>query len=140
MEAEHPELNPDNEEGYDEDAVAEIAELKEAFEAKGASSSEALTKSLRLYYKGAKPKDEPKEEAKDESKKSEAEEEAARRKAEAVKKGLDTKGKQPSDKKTGLDSDKAGKKSKEADITKLSDEEFAKLDKEEKKRMRGDIV
>lgn len=146
-EAAHPELNPDDE-GYDQDVVDELNEYKEAFEAKGHGSTESLRKALRAIYGKAPAKSEKKEDEKDEgdadakaAAEKKAADEAAKRKEEAVKKGLDTKGKQPADsKKAGLDSDKAGKKSTVTDVSKLTNAEFDKLNEDELKRARGDML
>jgi len=145
LEVQHPELNPENEDTYDDDAASEIMELKEAFEAKGHGSTEALRKAVRAVYgrAPAKPKaDESKDDkSEDPEAKRKAEEAAAKRKEEAVKKGLEAKGQQPADsKKAGLDSDKAGRKGSLKDPDKLSEAEWDKLTDEEKARMRGDIL
>jgi colicin import membrane protein len=141
IEAEHPELNPDSAE-FDDDLFAEALELKEAFEAKGHSSSEALKKAVGVVFRGAKAPakaaedDDAGEEEKEAREK--AEKLAAERKAAAVKKGLEAKGKQPADtKKAGRDSDAAGKTDK-IDPAKLSDAEFDKLTPEQLKKLRGD--
>lgn len=131
MEVEHPELNPDNSGEYDEDIVAELLEYKEAFEAKGLSSSNALKKALKAVYPAGKAKEEEKVEPKDDK--------GGERKAKAVEKALEAKRNQPPDaRKAGMDSDKAGKTNSAADIVKMKDEEFAKLTKEQLKRLRGD--
>ena len=144
VEAEYPSLNPDSAE-FDETLFAETLELKEAYEAKGHSSSEALKKAVNVMLKGARAPAKPKDDAAededagdDAEAKAKAEKLAAERKAAAVKKGLETKGKQPSDtKKAGRDSDAAGKSDK-LDPSKLSDEEFDKLTPEQLKKLRGD--
>lgn len=143
MEVEHPELNPELESTYDADKVAEIWDLKTGFEAKGEASTAALKKAIKYVYQGAAKKEEPKPKEKEDEKdqkdlKEKADAEAAKRKEEAVKKGLETKGKQPSNDKAGIDSDKAGKTAKSADINKMSDKDFDKLEDEELKRLRGD--
>lgn len=149
MEKEHPELNPDNDETYDEDRVAEVMELKEAYEASGHSSSQALRKAVGVLYKGQasqkkQAKDEEKDEEKEEGEGDEAKkaaEEAAKRKAEAVKKAMEAGKKQPPDsKKAGLDSDKGGKAGSPKDVTKMSQEDFEKLSPEDLKKLRGDAV
>lgn len=133
METEHPELNPDNEEAYDEDVVAEITDYKEAFEAKGLSSSEALKKALRAVFKPVAKVD------KDE--KEDVASVASKRKEAAVAAALAAKGKQPIDtKKSGLDSDKGGKSGTSADIAKMSQKEFDKLTPEELSKARGDTI
>lgn len=143
METEHPELNPDNVDTFDETVVAEIMDYKSAFEAKGEASTVALKKALKAVYGTAKPaekKEEPDEKDEGDLKKK-ADDKAAVRKGEAVKKALDTKGKQPADTgKTGLDSDKAGKSGKSVDIDKMTDKDYDKLDEAEKRRLRGDEV
>lgn len=153
MEVEHPELNPDLD-GFDETKVEEIMDYKSAFEAKGEASTVALKKALKAVYGNAAPKVKEKADDKPEAKKDDededqpqakdlkekADKEAADRKAAAVKKGIETKKAQPSNEKAGIDSDKAGKTAKGADINKMSDADFDKLDEAEKKRMRGDDV
>lgn len=144
MEMEHPELNPEEEDTYDQEKVDEVLELKEAFEAKGLGSSESLKKSLGVLYRGAPAPDKKPEQSEAEKKaaKEKADAEAAKRKEEAVKKGLDAKGKQPADNKAvGADADKAGKAGDPAaEAAKMSDREFDKLTPEELARARGDIV
>lgn len=140
MEAEHPELNPDNEDSFDEGVVAEVMDYKSAFEAKGESSTVALKKALKAVYGNAKPAEKKEESAKKEEPAAKAEAKAAERKEEAVKKGLDAKNKQPSNEKAGVDSDKAGKSGKSTDVTKMSEKDFDKLDEDELKHLRGDNV
>lgn len=147
MEVEHPELNPDAEDTFDADKVAEVWDLKTGFEAKGEASTAALKKALKYVYGQAKPAEVKKPEEKaDEGKqapddlKKKADDEAARRKAEAIKKGLDVKDKQPSNEKAGVDSNLKGKSGKDTDINKMSDKDFDKLDDAELKRLRGDNV
>lgn len=140
MEREHPELNPDDE-SFEQEALDAVAELKEAFEAKGESSSNALKKALNVVYKGAKaPAAEP--EKKEPAKKKEAEQKGGDRKAAAVDKGLAAKKQQPSGaaSKVGANSDQGGKKGDASHASKLSDKDFDKLTKEEKARARGDFV
>lgn len=135
LEAEHPELNPEDD-SYSEEIVTELWDIKEAFEAKGASSSEALKKAIKVYYKGSPA---PAKEDKEDKGDDKGDDEAAKRREAAIKKALETKKKQPSDtKKVGLDSDGAGKKDDKIDLTKLSDAEFDKLTPEQIKAARGD--
>lgn len=146
MEVEHPELNPDLDDSFDEEKVAEVMDLKTGFEAKGESSTVALKKALKYVYGTAAPKpaekkaeEKPDEKGQEELKKK-AEDAAADRKEAAVKKSLDTKGKQPSNEKAGIDSDKAGKSGKNVDVAKMTDKDFEKLEEAEIKRLRGDDV
>ncbi len=137
METEHPELNPDNEDKYDQDVVDEITELKEAFEAKGLSSSESLKKAIKLAYKNAVAKEPEKEP--EETIEQKAARLASERAEKARVKGLEAKKGQPADaSKAGLDSDKAGAKLTSADIAKMSDKEFDALPEADKKKFRGD--
>lgn len=139
MEIEHPELNPDAEE-YNQDLVDETQEFKEAFEAKGHGSTEALRKAMKAVFRVA-PVVEKDDDAADEKKPEVKKDVGADRKEEAIKKGIETKKKQPVDsKKAGLDSDKAGKKTTITDVKKLTEAEFDKLPEEELKRMRGDML
>lgn len=149
MEVEHPELNPDFEDTLDTEKIEEIMDLKTSFEAKGESSTVALKKAIKYVYGTAAPKAKEKADDKPEAKKDEksqeslkekADAEGAKRKEEAVKKSLEVKGKQPSNEKAGIDSDKAGKTAKQADVTKMTDKDFDKLDDDELKRLRGDNV
>lgn len=134
METEHPELNPDNEATYDEDLVAEITEYKEAFEAKGLSSSESLKKALKAVYKAVK-------EVEADGDGVDAAKKASERKEAAIAKALLDKKKQPADaKKAGLDSDKGGKSATAADVGKMKDKEFDKLSNEELAKLRGDVI
>lgn len=145
MEAEHPELNPDLD-TFDEDKVAAVMVYKSDAEAAGKSSTVALKQALQAVYGNAAPKpvakkaEEKADEKGQEDLKKKADDTAADRKEAAVKKGLDTKGKQPSNEKAGIDSDKAGKSGKSVDIVKMSDKDFEKLEEDEIKRLRGDNV
>lgn len=135
MEIEHPELDPEKEETYEEWQVSELLELKGAFESTGLGSSEALAKALKAVYRGGTK---PAETAEEKQVKTTAE----ARKAAAVAAGIAAKGKQaPDGKKTGADSDAAGKTpNSAADAVKMSDAAFAKLTPEELARARGDIL
>lgn len=153
MEVEHPELNPDLEDQYDQAVVDELTEFKSAFEAAGHSSSESLKKALKAVYRGGPaPK---KEAAKDDAGEEETAEEleakakkatdaaklASERKEAAIAKALADKKKQPSDtKKAGLDSDKAGQKGLDKPVSKMSEKEFDALPEDERKRLRGDTL
>lgn len=138
LEKEHPVMNPEHED-YDEDIVAEIVELKDAYEAKGESSSDALKKAAKYVLRTLPEKKEEVEEESEEDAeaKKKAEEE---RRAAAVKKAQEAKGRQPASvDKGGKSSDKSGGGMK-GNVDKLSDEEFDKLDPKEVARLRGDTV
>lgn len=135
-EKEHPELDPDGD-SYDEELVGELSEVTAAFVSRGLSSSESLKKALKVVYRGAKVPVVEKEDK--EVEETDVEKEAKQRKADAVERGLKAKGKQPADQsKTGLNSDKQGKKGDGIDVTKISDKDFDKLSPEDLKKLRGD--
>lgn len=140
MEIEHPELDPEAEKTYDQEKVDEVMELKEAFEAKGLGSTEALQKALKAVYRGGPtPEKDPAAEKARADAKAKAEAEAARLKAEAVAKGLKVKDEQPAATgKVGADSDKGGKTGRDGDVMKMSEKEFDKLTEDEKRKLRGD--
>lgn len=133
METEHTELNPDHDD-YDQSVVDELLEYKEAFEAKGLSSSDSLRKAIRAVYRDGKKETPAKDEAADK-----AAEAGDAKKEAAVAKALAARKDQPANTaKKGANSDAAGKSGTPKDITKISDKEFDKLDDDDLKRMRGD--
>lgn len=150
MEQEHPELNPDKADTYDQEKVDELTEYKLAFEAAGLSSSDSLKKALKAVYPPGAKKEAAKVEEEDdddetEEEKAEKADKAAKlaseRKEAAVKKALEEKKKQPADnKKAGLDSDKAGQKTKDKPVSKMTEKEWDELPDEDKKRLRGDVL
>jgi hypothetical protein len=145
MEIEHPELNPDLDETYDADVVAELNEYKTAFEALGYASTDALKKALKAVYKdGPKPEakeGKPEETAEEKVKAEAAAKAASERKEAAVKHAVDTGKKQPAAPgKTGIDSDKAGQQGKQKPVSKMTDKEWDALPEDERKRLRGDSL
>lgn len=136
LEVSHPQMNPDSDD-YDEESVAEVVELKEAYEAKGLSSTEALKKAVKYVYKAEAKKEAAKEE---ETEETDETEEVQERREKAVRRAEQIKAKQPAQ------ADKAGKASDKVgggiakNIQKLSDDEFDKLDPKEVARLRGDSV
>lgn len=136
LEKEHPVMNPDHED-YDADVIAEIVDMKEAYEAKGISSSEALKKAAKYVIKSADKKtDDEVNEAED----TDAKREEAKLREAATRKALDAKRRQPaSADKGGKASDKSGGSIREK-MDKLTDAEFDKLDPKEVARARGDDV
>lgn len=142
LEAEHPILNPEHED-FDEEFVAEMLELKAAYEARGLSSTEAVKKAIKLMKppKAAEAKkDEPKAgEETLEEKEARAAALAEERRAAAAKKAAEASGKQPPNlKDAGKNADKAGGAVDAKAIMKMSDAEFDKLTPEQLKKMRGD--
>ncbi len=146
LEATHPEVNPDSDQ-YDADVETELAELKAAYEATGMGSTDALKKAAKYIFKTA-PEEVKKEKAgekasepTDEEKKVAAEK-AAKLREEAVKRGLEAKGKQPaaSADKVGKSADSRGESPDKPNVAKMSDKDFEKLTDEQKARMRGDFI
>lgn len=142
LEAAYPQIVPGSE-SYDKAAVAEILELKEAFELKGHRPSAALQRAVK-YVLGAESK---KQETAVEVTPRVSEDDVAaklkeERKAEASKKAVDASKKQPpASDKLGVDSDKLGGTPMDAKaIMKMSQSDFAKLDDETLARLRGDTV
>lgn len=136
LETAHPEINADHDD-YNEQIAADVLDLKSAYEAKGLGSAEALRKAASFVFKEVakveKPKEPPKE---DEKAKAEA---AAKRKEEAIAKGLAArKGQPPKSGTAGIDSPGAGGAVTKATLAKLSDADFDKLTKEELAVLRGD--
>lgn len=124
-EHEHPEINPDAE-NYDEAKAAEVIELKDAFEARGARATAALEKALRYVFgeREAKPTKPVGEGRKPD-----------------LRKAADAANKLPPDiTATGLDGDRAGKTTVMPTVEKLSDADFAALPQETLRRLRGDFV
>lgn len=139
LEKDHPAMNPEDD-AYDEEVIAEIVDLKSAYEAKGDSSSEALKKAAKYVFKQQKAEaKEEKEEvaALDDDEESE---EAQALREKAIKRAQEAKRRQPaSTDKGGKASDKSGGGMK-GNVDKLSDDEFDKLDPKDIARLRGDHV
>lgn len=134
LEAKYPQLNEQSEE-FDERLVNFVLSEQQRLMRQGFSRDSALQKAtvdiMDVYGKKAEP-------AKEEKGLGKAA--AADRKAEQVKKNLDTQKSQPaSTKDVGLDSDKLGDKAL-PDITKMTQDEFNALPESTKARLRGDIL
>ena len=141
LEAQFPHMNPDHE-SYDAETVGELIELKEAYEAKGMGSTDAIKKAAKYVFKTA-PAEVKKEAVKDDkgdaAAKQVAADAAAKQKEDAIKRGLEAKAKQPPSGVTGKASDKAGTGAV-AEVGRMSDADFGKLSEEEISRMRGDSL
>lgn len=136
IEAEYPQLNLDHAD-FDKAKTIEVLEMKEAWVKQGYTPSQALQKAVKYVMPPETKKQEevlkvePKVDAKDVEK---------QRKADAVKKALETEGKTPPNAtKVGLDSDKKGGGAvTAADALKMSHKDFSELDETTLARMRGD--
>ena len=138
IEGAYPELNEDHED-YDEEVVADVLDLKAAYQSRrGMPPAAALQAAVQklLGKKTAGQKDAvnvtPRVPRDDST--------AADRKKKAVEKALDANRRTPpSAAQMGQDSDKLGGGAVTAkDAMKMSDEDFAKLDEKTLARMRGD--
>lgn len=139
LEVAHPVMNPEHED-YDEEVVAEIVDMKEAYEAKGLSSSDALKKAAKYVIKEVKKEEKAEEKAEEKEEEVEESKEAQDRREKQVIKAQAAKAKQPaSPDKAGKASDKAGG-GMAKNVDKLSDAEFDALDAKEVARLRGDSV
>lgn len=137
LEKDYPVMNPDSDD-YDEAVVAEIVEMKEAFEAKGISSSDALKKAAKYVIKPVEKKQDDETDDDAEGEDAAAKKAEVKRREAAAQKGLDAKKRQPSSAdKGGKPSDKNGGGIREK-MDKLTDDEFDKLDPKEVARARGD--
>jgi hypothetical protein len=149
IESSYPEMDPKSDD-YDEPRVAEVLEMKDAFQLKGYAPSAALQKAVKYVLGAETGKQKTATTAdprldKEEVEKARAEEEkkaakAAGRKEDQIRKNIDTALKQPpSTAKIGMDSDKAGGGVVDAAaIMKMSQTDFAKLDEKQLAVMRGD--
>lgn len=141
VEESYPQLNPDHDE-YDKAVETEVTELMQAFQARGLPDSQALQKAVKYVLGAETSKQKTATEVKakvDEEDVAKAEKEA-QRKADAVRKNIETEKKQPpSTAKVGMDSDKAGGGATDtAAVMKMSQDDFSKLDEKELARLRGD--
>lgn len=138
VELDYPELNPDDEENYDALKAEEVMDLLDGFRKKGADPSQALKRAAR-YVLGTPQRAEDTAEAllkrNGEGLRRQREEEGRRKAADVLKKSP------PDTSKVGLDGDKkGGGEPSGAQIAKMSQTQFAKLDEDTLKKMRGDEV
>lgn len=138
VEAAFPTLNPDHDD-FDEEAMAEVADLKSAYEMKGLTPTQALQKAVKMIVE---PRTTKQEVATTSQPRVGEKDLAAERKAAAVKKTADATGKTPpSLNKVGIDSDKLGGGALDArSVMKMSQAEFSKLNAETLAQMRGDSL
>ena len=141
IEAAFPELNPDHDD-YNEELMAEVAELKDAYQIKGFTPTQALQKAVKALVE---PRTTRQEMATSSTPRVNEKDIAAERKKDAVlKTEKATRSTPPSLSRTGIDSDKLGAGSNEAQaIMKMSQTEFKKFadsNPEALARARGDII
>lgn len=139
IEAAYPTLNPDHDD-FSEETMAEVVELKEAYQLKGLTPTAALQKAVKLLVE---PRTTKQEVATSSTPRVSEKDVAAERKAEAVKKTTDAVKATPANlaKGGGVDSDKmgGGKLDARAVMT-MSQKEFAGLNEETLSQLRGDTL
>jgi hypothetical protein len=131
-----PTLNPDHAD-YDEDAMAEVADLKSAYEMKGLTPTAALQKAVKMIVEPRTTKQEMATNTKPNVSEKDV---AAARKEAAVDKVVKATAKTPpSLARVGLDGDKlGGGKLDPKSVLNMSQKEFASLNEETLAQMRGD--
>lgn len=141
IEAAYPELNPDSDD-YNEELMAEVAELKDAYQMKGHTPTVALQKAVKALVE---PRTTKQELATSSQPRVSEKDVAAERKKDAVgKTAKATASSPPNLSRTGIDSDKIGAGASEVQaIMKMDQKTFAKFaeaNPEALARMRGDVL
>lgn len=147
LEAAYDQLNPEHE-SFDKAQVAEVMDLKAAYETRGMAPSAALQKAVKLIMGAETTKQKTaanttaRVSAEDAAAATAAAAAEAKRTEEATRKALDAAGKTPpSAAKVGVDSDKLGGGQVTADmVMKMDQGKFAKLDEDTLARLRGDAI
>jgi hypothetical protein len=139
VEQAYPAMNPDHEE-FDADAVAEVLDVKGAFEAKGATPSAALQRAVKYVLGAASARERTAVEVTPRVDKDAAVSAAAeQRKGEALKRNIAAAKATPAALgKVGVNSDEKGGSLTSETAMKMSQDEFAKLDEKTLARLRGD--
>lgn len=141
IEAAFPELNPDHDD-YNEELMAEVAELKDAYQMKGLTPTVALQKAVKALVEPRTTRQEMATSTKPQVSEKDI---AAERKAAAVgKTEKATRTSPPNLSRSGIDSDRIGAGASEATaLMKMSQAEFKKFsdsNPEALARMRGDVL
>lgn len=137
LEAAYPALNPDHE-SFDKDAVADVMDLKDTYQRRGMTPTDALQRAVAKLMKAETGKQEaattvtPRVDA--------AAVAAAARKEAATGKAVEAATKTPpSTASIGMDSDKRGAGAIDAkEVMKMSQDQFRKLDEKTLAQLRGD--
>ena len=138
LEMEYPEINPENTEAFDREAVRRVqAYMTGLMQMDNMTPSKALQEAVSTIL-GAKRAEENQTE---DTKRKAAEDLGMRRKESAVAKAVEAQGKQPANlKDVGKDHDKEGGPLDAAAVMKMSWDEFIKLPEERLSQMRGDHI
>lgn len=139
IEEAYPELNPRHED-YDEGKVAKVLKIRKGLMATGDTPSAAMQEAVKLVM--GDPNTGKERLATEVTPRVDKDKIATDRATEARKRNLDAEGRQPpSTARVGMDSDKAGGGLlNPADVMKMSQDEFAKLDEKTLAKLRGDDV
>lgn len=137
----YPELNPDSDD-YNDETMAEVAELKDAYQMKGFTPTVALQKAVKALVA---PRTTKQEMATNTTPRVSEKDVAAERKAAAVGKTAAATAKTPPNlNNSGMDSDKFGKGANEAaaimNMSQDAFKKFAEANPEELARLRGDTL
>lgn len=137
LESAYPALNPDHED-FDKDAVADVMDLKETYQRRGATPTDALQRAVAKLMTPASAKQEAATSVTPRVDKAALA--AAERKESATAKAVDAATKTPpSTAAVGLDSDKRGAGALDPkDVMKMSQDQFRKLDEKTLAQLRGD--
>lgn len=123
---------------YDKELVQDVVDLKHTYQRRGMTPAQALQKAVKKLV-GAETRSQ--EQATEVTPRVSAEDVAAQRKRAAVEKTASAAQRTPPNTgKVGADSDRAGGSLRAEDVIKLGQDEFAKLDEAELKRLRGDTI
>lgn len=138
IESAFPELNPDHAD-YQEELMAEVAELKDAYQMKGLTPTVALQKAVKALVE---PRTTRQEVATSSTPRVSGKDVSAERKKDAVEKTVKAVGRTPpSLSRTGVDSDKFGGGALDAkQVMGMSQKEFAGLTEAQLSKMRGDTL
>jgi len=138
IESAFPSLNPDHDD-YDEEAMSEVVDLKEAYQLKGLTPTMALQKAVKLIVEPRTTKQEMATSTRPQVSERDV---AAERRKDAANKTADAVSKTPpSLARTGMNSDKLGGGALDAAaVMKMNQKEFAQLSESDLAKMRGDTI
>lgn len=137
IEQSFPQLNEDHED-YDKDLAQDVVDLKITYQRRGMTPAQALQKAVK---KLVDVETRQQEHATEVTPRVDAAAVAAQRKKAAVEKAADAmKRTPPPTARVGKDSDAAGGSLRAEDVIKMNQDDFAKLDEAELKRLRGDAI
>ena len=145
VETDHPYLNPDNEDAYDENLAGTLAQMRDAYVQQGYSLDQALNEAMTrldpMIQMTKQQYDQARQAAQKEPEKEPEKDAGEQRTREARKTAADAAAKTPPDtSEVGRDSTKAGSGGEKYDPMKMDEEEFDALPDSTLSRLRGDVV